>query len=145
AYVMVDHQFANASQGAVGVIDAGAHEESTIEHHNIPASATPTDAEAIQGKLDFESKCLACHTLGHGAKLGPALLGVTQRRSDAWLRRWLASPEAMVASDADARALRAHYPITMPDQNLSDSEIRRYVRYFHWADEASKQRDHAMP
>ncbi|CAJ3715117.1 multicopper oxidase domain-containing protein [Burkholderia pseudomallei] len=145
AYVMVDHQFANASQGAVGVIDAGAHEESTIEHHNIPASATPTDAEAIQGKLDFESKCLACHTLGHGAKLGPDLLGVTQRRSDAWLRRWLASPEAMVATDADARALRAHYPITMPDQNLSDSEIRRYVRYFHWADEASKQRDHAMP
>ncbi|WP_438801420.1 hypothetical protein [Burkholderia pseudomallei] len=50
----------------------------------------------------------------------------------------------MVASDADARALRAHYPITMPDQNLSDSDIRRSVRYFHWAAEESKQRDHEM-
>ncbi|WP_310809555.1 multicopper oxidase domain-containing protein [Burkholderia thailandensis] len=145
SYVMVDHQFANASQGAVGVIDAGAHEESAIEHHNIPASATPTDPEAVQGKLSFESKCLACHTLGNGAKLGPDLLGVTKLRSDEWLRRWLASPEAMVAADADAKALRAHYPITMPDQNLSDAEIRQYIRYFHWADEASKPQAPAMP
>src|SRR3546814_13646909 len=56
SYVMVDHHFANASQGAIGVIDAGGKPEDGIEHHNVPATATPTDPEAVQGKLDFESK-----------------------------------------------------------------------------------------
>src|SRR5665213_607112 len=45
-YVMVDHHFANASQGAIGVIAAGSKPEEGIgdtEHHNIPATATPTD------------------------------------------------------------------------------------------------------
>jgi nitrite reductase (NO-forming) len=35
-----------------------------IEHHNLPASATPTDLEAAQGKLNFESKCVVCHSHG---------------------------------------------------------------------------------
>src|SRR3546814_9933319 len=52
SYVMVDHHFANASQGAIGVIDAGGKPEDGIEHHNVPATATPTDPEAVQGKLD---------------------------------------------------------------------------------------------
>src|SRR3546814_3116477 len=43
SYVMVDHHFANASQGAIGVIDAGGKPEDGIEHHNVPATATPTD------------------------------------------------------------------------------------------------------
>src|SRR3546814_13143813 len=71
SYVMVDHHFANASQGAIGVIDAGGKPEDGIEHHNVPATATPTDPEAVQGKLDFESKCLACHSIG-GGQIGRA-------------------------------------------------------------------------
>src|SRR3546814_15382042 len=98
---MVDHHFANASQGAIGVIDAGGKPEDGIEHHNVPATATPTDPEAVQGKLDFESKCLACHSIGGGPKLGPDLLGVTRERSDDWLTKWLKSPESMIASDQD--------------------------------------------
>src|SRR5678816_4093727 len=72
-YVMVDHHFANASQGAIGVVDAtGAAAEGArtdIEHHNLPATeAAPTDAAALAGKQLFESKCLVCHSIGHGAK-----------------------------------------------------------------------------
>lgn len=141
SYVMVDHHFANASQGAVGVIDAGGQHKSAIEHHNIPASATPSEPAAVQGKQDFESKCLACHTLGHGARLGPDLLGITKRRSDDWLAKWLKSPEAMVAGDADAKALRAQFTITMPNQDLGDAEINRYIRYFHWVDENTKPQE----
>src|SRR3546814_4815389 len=62
SYVMVDHHFANASQGAIGVIDAGGKPEDGIEHHNVPATATPTDPEAVQGKPDFESKRSEEHT-----------------------------------------------------------------------------------
>jgi nitrite reductase (NO-forming) len=65
AYIMVDHHFANASQGAMGLISTAARADGTeIEHHNLPASATPTELEAAQGKLNFESKCVACHSHG---------------------------------------------------------------------------------
>ncbi len=137
AYIMVDHHFANASQGAIGLIQAGDKaDEQELEHHNMPASATPTDPEAVQGKQAFESKCLACHSLGGGKKLGPDLAGVTKRRSESWLMRWLTSPEKMLASDADAKKLLKEYNnLPMPNQNLPEAEIRQYLRYFKWYDE----------
>src|SRR5947207_4240926 len=58
-YIMVDHHFANASQGAIGLIAAGGKPEegaSDSEHHNIPATSAPTDPVAVKGKLSFESK-----------------------------------------------------------------------------------------
>jgi nitrite reductase (NO-forming) len=139
AYLMVDHHFANASQGAIGIIEAGGKsEEQEIEHHNIAASATPTDPEAVQGKLAFESKCLACHSLGGGRKLGPDIAGVTKRRTDAWLTRWLRNPEKMLETDSDAKAmLREYNNLPMPNQNLPEAEIRQYLRYFRWYDEAA--------
>ena len=137
-YIMVDHHFANASQGAVGLIDAGGppEEKADIEHHNMPATRTPNDPAAVKGKLDFESKCLACHSIGQGRKLGPDLAGVTRRRSHAWLTKWLKAPEKMLASDTDAQAMLKEYAgLPMPNQNLNDAEIRQYIQYFQWADE----------
>lgn len=136
SYIMVDHHFANASQGAIGLISTTATtEEKDIEHHNIPASATPTDPDTAQGKLDFESKCLACHTVGGGNKVGPDLAGITKRRSDAWLARWLKEPEKMLETDAEAKAMLKEYNnLPMPNQNLNDKEIGRYIKYFHWID-----------
>jgi len=136
SYIMVDHHFANASQGAIGLISTtAAAQEKDIEHHNIPASATPTDPDAAQGKLDFESKCLACHTVGDGNKVGPDLAGVTKRRSDDWLTRWLKEPEKMLETDADAKAMLKEFNnLPMPNQNLNDKEISRYIKYFHWID-----------
>jgi nitrite reductase (NO-forming) len=137
SYIMVDHHFANASQGAIGLIAADDKaERSELEHHNMDASATPTDPEAIQGKQNFETKCFACHSIGHGRKLGPDLAGVTRRRNDSWLTRWLKSPEGMLASDADAKKLLKEYNnIPMPNQNMTDAEIRQYLKYFKWVDE----------
>ncbi len=135
-YVMVDHQFANASQGAIGLIAAGAPAAGggEMEHNNIPATAVPSDPVAVRGKLSFESKCLACHSIGGGDKLGPDLYGVSKRRSDAWLAKWLSSPERMLQADADAKALLDKYKVPMPNQNLSDAEIREFTTYFKWAD-----------
>jgi nitrite reductase (NO-forming) len=136
AYAMVDHHFANASQGAIGLISATPKpKEADLEHHNLPATRTPSDPEALQGKLDFDSKCLACHTIGQGPKLGPDLAGATKRRSEAWLTNWLKSPEKMLETDADAKALLKQYNnVPMPNQNLSDEEIRQYLAYLRWAD-----------
>ena len=136
SYIMVDHHFANASQGAIGLISTSVKPETKdLEHHNLPASATPTDPQAVQGKLNFESKCLACHSVGEGRKLGPDVAGVTRRRSDAWLARWLKEPEKMLATDADAKALLQEYNnIPMPNQSLGEAEIKQYIKYFHWID-----------
>jgi nitrite reductase (NO-forming) len=136
-YLMVDHHFANATQGAIGLIDAtGATPDSLpIEHHNIPATGMPDEPDAIAGKLLFESKCLACHSIGGGTKVGPDLLRVSERRNETWLKSWLTSPEKMLGSDVTAKALLDQYKIPMPNQNLSPEEIRQLMRYFHWADE----------
>ncbi|HZZ93741.1 MAG TPA: multicopper oxidase domain-containing protein [Usitatibacter sp.] len=137
SYILVDHHFANASQGAIGLVDAGGKaEEGELEHHNMEATPTPTDPEAIQGKQGFETKCLACHSIGGGRKLGPDLAGVTRRRTESWLTRWLKSPETMLATDADAKALLKEYNnLPMPNQNLPEAEIRQYLKYFKWVDE----------
>ena len=137
SYIMVDHHFANASQGAIGLIDAGGKaEEQELEHHNMPASATPTDPDAVMGKQAFESKCLACHSIGGGKKLGPDLAGVTKRRTDTWLKNWLAAPEKMLATDPEAKKMLKEYNnLPMPNQNLPEAEIRQYLKYFKWYDE----------
>ena len=134
-YVFVDHHFANASQGAVGILDASGKGEAGAEHHNIPATSVPTDPAAVQGKLTFESRCLACHSIGGGDKMGPDLYGVTKRADAAWLTRWLKNPEEMLKTDANARELLAKYKVPMPNQNLSDEGIREMIAYFKWADE----------
>ena len=136
SYIMVDHHFANASQGAIGLVSTTAKQpEADLEHHNIPATPMPSDPGALQGKLEFESKCLACHSVGGGRKLGPDLAGVTKRRNDAWLSRWLKSPEKMLETDPDAKAMLKEYNnIPMPNQSLSDAEVRQYLQYFHWID-----------
>jgi len=137
SYIMVDHHFANASQGAIGLISTAPKPPvQELEHHNMPSvSQTPTDPDAAKGQLAFESKCLACHSIGQGKKLGPDLAGVTKKRSDAWLARWLKEPEKMLQTDADAKALLKEYNnIPMPNQALTDAEVQQYIKYFKWYD-----------
>ena len=140
SYIMVDHHFANASQGAIGLISTLSQTKPVdFEHHNMEASAMPQDPSTAQGKMAFESKCLACHSIGEGKKLGPDLAGVTLRRSDAWLSQWLATPEKMLQTDAAAKAMLKEYNnIAMPNQGLNKNEIAQYLAYFHWIDRGKK-------
>ncbi len=145
SYVMVDHHFANASQGAIGLIAAGGPAGSDPEHHNIPATAAPSDPAALKGKLAFESKCLACHSIAGGDKLGPDLFNVSKRHDDAWLVRWLKAPEQMLQNDPMAKALLDKWKIPMPNQGLSDDEIKQYIAYFKWADKNLQPRGKEQP
>ena len=146
SYIMVDHHFANASQGAIDLIStADPKTPADLEHHNMSASDTPTDLLAVQGKAAFESKCLACHSVCEGKKLGPDMVGVTTRRHDDWLMKWLSAPEKMLATDPVAKALLKEYNnLPMPNQGLSQTEIRQYLAYFHWIDKAKMQHDKTM-
>ena len=140
SYIMVDHHFANASQGAIGLISTLDQPKAVdLEHHNMEASSAPSDPFVAEGKVAFETKCLACHSIGQGKKLGPDLAGVTQRRTDPWLTQWLAEPEKMLLTDASAKAMLKEYNnIPMPNQGLSKKEIAQYLAYFHWIDAMAK-------
>ncbi len=147
-YVFVDHHFANASQGAVGILkagDQGGKGEEGAEHHNIPATTVPTDPVAVQGKLTFESRCLACHSIGGGDKMGPDLYGVTHHADAGWLTRWLKNPDEMLKTDAHAKELLGKYKVPMPNQNLTDEGIKELIAYFKWADENVHVHDQVQP
>jgi hypothetical protein len=57
--------------------------------------------------------------------IGPDLAGITEKRPEDWLIRYIKSQDALLKSgDATAKAIRAEYKIPMPDQALSDAQIK---------------------
>src|SRR5262245_34521032 len=91
----------------------------------------PGDPEAAKGKLAFEAKCTACHTVGGGDKVGPDLRGVTKRRADTWLTQWLTDTEKMQQNDPTGKALLAKYKTPMPNPGLSREEVRQILKFLH--------------
>jgi len=94
------------------------------------------DQDAVKlGEETFKSKgCAACHTIGKGKLSGPDLLGVTERREEEWLKKWLKSPDKMVMTDPIAKEMLKEYFVPMPNQNLSDEQIVSLIEYFKFAD-----------
>jgi protein SCO1 len=83
------------------------------------------------GQYLFQTRCADCHTLGQGDRVGPDLLGVTQTRDRAWLARWLAVPDQMLAEgDPTATALFAKYKnVQMPNQRLGEADVETLLKY----------------
>jgi protein SCO1/2 len=63
--------------------------------------------------------------------IGPDLLGVTRSRERAWLLRFIAEPDKMLAEkDPLAMALKAEYKnVTMPNLRLGEQDIRNLITY----------------
>ncbi len=139
SYVMVDHHFANASQGAIGLSRRGSGQRATPSTTTSRPPPTPSEPRRCRASSRSRSKCLACHSIGGGDKLGPDLYGSTKRHDDAWLTRWLKAPEQMMQTDAKAKAMLEKWKIPMPNQGLSDGEIKQYLAYLKWADQNVKK------
>ncbi|MEW6143960.1 MAG: cytochrome c [Thermodesulfobacteriota bacterium] len=96
-------------------------------------------AEAEAGKKLFQERgCAACHTIGKGKLTGPDLAGVTERRDEEWLKKWLKSPETMLMSDPVAKEMLQQYMVPMPNQGLSDQDIDALIDYFEYEDSNKK-------
>jgi mono/diheme cytochrome c family protein len=79
-----------------------------------------------------DSGCDACHSIGGGRRAGPDLMGVTDRRSHAWLDKWLLHTNDMLQSDPTAMALYNQYHHwAMPQIALNQSEVTALLAYIN--------------
>ena len=83
------------------------------------------------GKTIFTGRCAACHSVNKQLT-GPALAGLSDRRTIDWIVKFVQSSQTMVKSgDKDAVALFAQFNrIPMPDHaDLTADDIKNIVEY----------------
>ncbi|HEV7551655.1 MAG TPA: SCO family protein [Candidatus Angelobacter sp.] len=92
--------------------------------------APPIDI-SDNGRYIFTTHCAACHTIGHGEKIGPDLLGVTSVRDHSWLERFISTPDRVIAEkDPIAVALYKKYNgVNMPNLRLTDAELHNLIDF----------------
>ena len=84
---------------------------------------------ADEGEKKFNSICSACHKLDKKF-IGPALIGVTKRRTPEWIMNMIMNPEQMVKKNAQAKQLHMEYASPMVNQGLTETETRSILEYF---------------
>lgn len=91
---------------------------------------------AEEGKKLYEANnCGSCHAMDKKV-VGPALRGVTERRSEEWLIKWIRNNEALRKSgDADANALFKEYGGAAMNifENLTPDQVKHILEYIKTA------------
>ncbi len=93
---------------------------------------TALSEEAAAGRMIFDQKCIACHTIGGGDLIGPDLAGITDVREGDWLRSWIIDPAAFAETDADAAEI---FTGGMPALGLSDTDADEVIAYLETTSE----------
>jgi protein SCO1/2 len=87
---------------------------------------------ASPGQYLFGKECAACHTIGHGDKIGPDLKDVAKTRDRAWLADYIVKPDKMLAAgDPIAVALHAKYRTTMPNLRVGDLDLAALLDFLN--------------
>ncbi|HET9285814.1 MAG TPA: SCO family protein [Candidatus Angelobacter sp.] len=117
--------------------------EANVDYSKAPQISLHTQAD--KGRYIFASQCAACHTIGHGDKIGPDLQGVTNVRDHAWLERFITSPDKVLAAkDPLATALFKKYKeVRMPNLNLADVDLQNLLKFL--ADQSAAPTNTAAP
>ena len=98
-----------------------------------------TDSLLIaDGGALFNQNCTACHQLQQRL-VGPPLMGVNQRHGEAWLLKFIRSSQTMIqGGDSAAIALfNTFNKVPMPDQNLTEMQIRSILAFIEDAGKPS--------
>lgn len=87
-------------------------------------------ALAEEGKVVYKEMCTACHKADK-KYIGPAPVGIFERRNPAWVMNMILNPEEMVEKNPIARQLLIAYNGSpMANQNLTEEQARAVVEYF---------------
>lgn len=86
--------------------------------------------DAANGKSLFETNCTSCHAID-SKLIGPALAGVSDRREEAWLIKWINNSQAMIkAGDPIAvKLFNDNGKQNMNSFDFSDQEIKDILAY----------------
>lgn len=98
---------------------------------SVKAQEIPTDESVIAaGESTFKTNCTTCHKIWE-VRIGPALNGVTERRSVEWLNSWIKNSQAMIADgDPDAIAIYEEYNKTLMQAfPFSDDQVMEILAY----------------
>ena len=87
------------------------------------------DELVLKGKDIYNINCAACHKFDK-KYIGPALKGITKRRSTEWIMNLVLNTEEMLAKDPVSKALIAKYNVPMLNQQLSEDDARAILEYF---------------
>jgi len=95
------------------------------------SSSFAQQGDATKGKQLFNANCAACHRLDKRL-VGPALKGISEKRSRKWLHSWIKDNIALrVSGDADAKAIFKEFnkiPM-MQFPQLSSQDVDDIIAY----------------
>ncbi|WP_266362260.1 c-type cytochrome [Tellurirhabdus rosea] len=103
---------------------------------NSTASAAGAGGDVAKGQELFTNQCQQCHAVTDEVVVGPGLKGISQRRDEAWLIKWIKNPQAVISSgDPYAVALYNKFAPTVMQSfpGLSDDDIRGIIAYVNSA------------
>lgn len=95
----------------------------------VSVAVSSLSASAQDGEALFKQNCSACHSIGKGKLVGPDLKGVNTKRSEDWIINFVKNAQAFSEKDADAKAMVTEYGYPMPNQNVSDADIKAIITH----------------
>ncbi|WOE70802.1 Sec-dependent nitrous-oxide reductase [Hydrogenimonas thermophila] len=98
--------------------------------------ATPMSEAAVRGEIAFnEGGCGGCHVIGKVSS-GPDLTGVLQRHENGekWVAEFIKDPKSKY-NDPYIESMINYFNLRMPNQGMSDQEVKDIIEYFKWVDE----------
>ncbi len=119
-------------QYMVKTADVGIRAKDNLVKH----ISTKQSAAAARGDIAFdEGGCSGCHVVGKVSS-GPDLTGVLGRHENGekWVAEFIKHPEKKF-NEPYVKAMIDYFKLRMPNQHMSDAEIKDIVEYFKWIDE----------
>ena len=119
-------------QYMVKTADVGIRAKDNLVKH----ISTKQSAAAARGDIAFdEGGCSGCHVVGKVSS-GPDLTGVLGRHENGekWVAEFIKHPEKKF-NEPYVKAMIDYFKLRMPNQHMSDDEIKDIVEYFKWIDE----------
>ena len=85
---------------------------------------------AQDGEALFKANCTSCHAVKEKV-IGPALKGISQRRQEDWLLKWIKNSQAVIKSGDEyaVKLFNEYNKLAMTSFNLKDDEIKAILAY----------------